>query len=113
MRILVFEPDGRIECRHVVCKPGDLADIHAVVDPIIGSSHLEHVNVFWIFGENRQRYLDAFVHGEGHLIGLPFNRTATIVYHNNIKVHRPQEYVAEQMPGIVGPMVLFEEKVWL
>jgi hypothetical protein len=113
MRIIVFYPNGIIDLRHVKCRPGNGKDIHAVVDPILETSYLEHVNVFWTFEGEPARYLDAFVHEEGRLIGLPMNRNATKIYLNNVRVHDPKRYDPTTMDYIAGPMILFEEKVWI
>jgi hypothetical protein len=77
---------------------------------------LERVNVFAdFFGGKDFRYLDMFVNERGHLYEppLPRNETATRIYQNNVLVHEPGKHRVEELPTIVGPAVLFEEKVWL
>lgn len=115
MRIMIYRPDGTVEVDRVVCEPGKLADIHRIVDPIIGEGEwFEHVTVFWQFMHSATaKYLDAFVNENGNLLSLPVNRAATEIYQNNIRVHDPKNYDPVRMPVIVGPMVLFEERVWL
>jgi len=112
MLIRIFYPDGRDEIEEVKCRPVNVDDIHRIVDPIIGKP-LEHVNVYWPFTSAVPRYLDAFVNEDGHRRRLPLNRKATLIYHNNTRVHRPNEYEPKTMPVIVGPMVLFQRKVWI
>jgi len=113
MHVRIYWPNGMDEVRVVECEPGNINHIHRIVDPVT-TRLLEHVNVFWPFWtDTKAEYLDAFVHEEGHIIGLPVNRAATAIYHNNVRVHAPKEYEPRTMPWIVGPMVLFEKKVWI
>lgn len=106
-------PDGTVRLERVKCRPGNLKDIHNVVGPILETSHIEHVNVFWMFNMEPMRYLDAFVNEDGLELRLPMNRSATMIYQNNVRVHDPAKFDPAKMPYIVGPMILFEEKVWL
>ena len=79
---------------------------------------MEHVNVFTRFfprmPHDKARYLDMFVNGNGHITDpkLPLNQFATDIYQNNVLYHEPGRFKPGDLPVIVGPAVLFEEKVW-
>ena len=94
----------------IEANPG-LAALIAVCQPHIAPDDpkwhdLEHVRVFW-----KGEYLDMFVDEEGIRKRLPVNILATIVYHNNMKVHAP-ERLGDDPPEIYGPAVLFMRRVW-
>jgi hypothetical protein len=87
--------------------------LQAHIEPIVGGN-MEHVNVFWRFGpEGENRYLDMFVNDVGKVEGLPVNIIATVVYHNNLRVHQPELHEHYGDDYIAGPAVLFERKVWV
>lgn len=87
--------------------------LRAKVEEITGKP-MEHVNVFHGFQSGTLRYLDMFVNENGHLMEppLPLNPLATAIYRNNVLLHEPGRYRVDDLPTIVGPAVLFEDKVW-
>jgi hypothetical protein len=114
-RILIMRPDQPHETREVELpdnRKALLADLHALLDPLVGG-YFEHVRVFSDFeGGTKYRYLDMFVHETGVLDGLPRNEAATVIYRRNALLHEPGVYDAESLPFIAGPAVLFEGVVW-
>lgn len=92
-------------------SPRYWAALKAQVEQITGDP-MEHVRVFADFhGGQKARYLDMFVNELGHLKGMELNAVATAIYHNNVRVHQPDKAKEDMMP-VVGPAVLFEERVW-
>lgn len=85
--------------------------LREAVEAVTGGP-MEHVTVFTSFDGEEPRYRDMFVHETGHLLGMPINDMATVVYRNNVMVHEVPTPVMNDLPNIVGPAVLFAKKVW-
>lgn len=85
-------------------EPG-YRNIAALVNPIIGLP-LEHVSVLY-----NDKPADMFVNEEGLLTGLPRNEKATAIYRAATLKRHPKAD-PEKFPFIVGPAVLFEQRVW-
>lgn len=92
-------------------QPGFWHSLKENVEQVTGDP-MEHVRVFADFnGGVDYKYLDMFVNELGHMRGLDINVMATSLYQNNVKIHHPNTVVAG-LPLVVGPAVLFEERVW-
>lgn len=113
--IRIIFPTGRDQRRRVVLPSKKialsfLAALEGIVNPIIESPHMEHVNVFTAFADEPERYLDMFVDEDGIKNRLPVNRAATAIYHNNLIAHGDGHLVTGD--PIYGTAVLFRDKVW-
>jgi hypothetical protein len=113
-RIVVMRPD-EAQRETDVELPGEptVAELHAVLDPLLGTSNFEHVRVYaaelpW-FGEDG--YRDMFVDETSALYDLPRNEEATELYRRNWMMHEPDPGQAEDQPAIYGPAVFFPDRV--
>ena len=70
------------------------------------NAYTEHVNV--LVGS---RYTDMFVDEDGFTKNLPRNEKATAIYRNNWLTQHPNTD-PEMMAFIVGPAVVFSDRVW-
>lgn len=92
-------------------KAGYFRALNAAITKYTGDP-MEHVRVFTDFGGGTAyKYLDMFVNETGHLIGLPINAPATVIYQHNVRFHEPNRPHLD-MPEIAGDAVLFENPVW-
>lgn len=114
--VLIMRP-GAPDERAVVRLP-DQADaryfgaLKHKVEAITGGP-MEHVRVYTDFeGGLDFRYLDMFVHECGQLLGMSRNDKATRIYRNNVMVNAIPTPSEHELPDIVGPAILFAEKVW-
>lgn len=80
--------------------------INALVKPLIGGGHIEHVSVLH---DGKRR--DMFVDEEGLLKGMPRNERATAIYRAAWLSRNPGKD-AEEISHIAGPAVLFTRRVW-
>lgn len=80
--------------------------INALVKPLIGGGHIEHVAVLHD-GERR----DMFVDEEGLLKGMGRNERATAIYRTNRLTQHP-DCDPETLPHIAGHAVLFMRRCW-
>lgn len=111
-RVLIMRPDLPHESMEIEIPDDSYEALRAFVEPIVGGD-MEHVNVFADFkGGNNYRYSDMFVNEIGKWKRLPRNEAATIIYRRNTLYHEPGKYEPEDLDEIVGPAVLFEERVW-
>lgn len=91
-------------------ESGRFKALKSHVEQVTGDP-MEHVTVFADYsGGTEYTYLDMFVNELGHERGLEVNVLATALYHNNVRVHQPE--LLADAPFVVGPAVLFEERVW-
>lgn len=103
----VYHTDGREE----VVETGlpthpNLRQLREVMAPYFPNAYTEHVNVL-VGG----RYTDMFVDEDGHTKRLPRNEKATAIYRNNWLTQHPNTD-PESMACIVGPAVVFSDRVW-
>lgn len=119
-RYRVLQPDHREIADSAICEimwprePG-YDRLRALIEPIM-DGNLEHVAVLSDFegGRNFTRS-DVFVNEDGHLLRLARNELATTIYRRATLCGRsaaasPND--PEELPFIVGPMVLFDRRVW-
>lgn len=116
-KILIMRPDEPHETRNVTLPPlGDanfLKALHALLDPILGTSDVEHVTVFADFsGGTDYAYTDMFVDECGQLKSLPINGVATDIYRRNWLLHEKDPGPPDDLPTIAGPAVLFRDPFW-
>lgn len=119
-RMLVIPVSGIVDYRDVTMPARDnIAAYHKalkeLVEPVTGYP-MEHVNVFYRFDPgSEEEYRDMFVNENGHLTGMEVNEMATFVYWNNVIAHGQEtvESMFNQGATIVGPAVLFRDKVWI
>lgn len=115
-RVLIMRPGEKPE-PSVIRLPADhvspryYARLRDAVEAVTGGP-MEHVTVFTSFAGEEPHYTDMFVHEMGHLLGMPINDRATAIYRNNVMVHEVPTPVADDLPAIAGPAILFEKKVW-
>jgi hypothetical protein len=106
----IIYPNGGEEPRSVRWprEPG-FSMIEDEIGPLFAPDHFEHVSVFW-----NGAYTDLFVSELGAINGSPVNPKATEIYHENMRQHNPEGYLAlgEAMPRIYGTAVLFSRRVW-
>lgn len=110
VKYTVIQPDGTTEQLEALWPDGSDVGRYEVVCEVCDrfiDGNREHVRVFW-----NDRYTSMFVDEDGHEKGLPLNRKATEIYHNNTRVHDPKNYDPAKMPPIVGTAILFERDVW-
>ncbi len=101
---IVYLPGGQVEVgvKDLPEQPS-LDELYAITKPYI-KGWLEHVSVN--FGGAR----DMFVDEEGLLLGLPFNRFATEIYHAAAIGRGISPHV---LSPVVGPAILFpKRRVW-
>ena len=88
-------------------------ELHRVLDPLLGTSHLEHVRVY--VGDTPflgpSAYRDMFVDEDGIARGLERNEMATFLYRRNWLLHEKEPGEAASLPSIVGPAVFFPERI--
>lgn len=85
--------------------------LKVIMDPLLGGE-LEHVSVLADYASGDKYVpLDMFVHETGALDGFTRNEEATMIYRRNWLTQHP-EVIAEDMPAIHGPAVLFDRRVW-
>jgi hypothetical protein len=119
-RYRVLQPEHREIGDSAVCEvkwprePG-YHRIRSLVCALVDGD-LEHVAVLSDFdgGRNFNRS-DVFVNENGHEAGLPRNELATTIYRRATLCGRsgaPIPADPEDLPFIVGPMVLFDRRVW-
>lgn len=116
--LIVYRPAGPPEFRTIdLPDPGDqgafYGRLYEAIRGYVGTPY-EHVNVFYDFnGDGRACYRDMFVNENGHILGMPRNELATVIYRNNVLAHSaPGQFNAEELPWIAGPAVLFRDRVW-
>jgi len=103
-----------IEDREVeLGDPPSSGELHAILDPLLGTSNFEHVRVYaaelpW-FGEDG--YRDMFVDETSALYDLPRNEAATTLYRRNWMMHEPAPGQPDSLPAIYGPAVFFPERI--
>jgi hypothetical protein len=106
----LFGVDGtetKGEC--LLPNPPGYINLSKVMKPLLDGAELEHVSVLHLHKPH-----DMFVDELGSIHGLPVNRKATEIYHENTRINDPGRYEREKytMPKIHGPAVLFHSKVW-
>lgn len=98
---LPVERSARLSARPSV------AELDALIRPLLNGADLERVNVFW-----EGRYTDMFVDTMSVQIGLDRNDAATEIYRNNWLTHQDPKADPETLPAVYGPAVLFARRVW-
>ena len=107
IRMTVYRTDGSEHVTETSLPPRPSLDqINAVLKPIFDGAYTEHVNV--LVGS---RYTDMFVDEDGLTKRLPRNEKATAIYRNNWLTQHPNTD-PELMAFIVGPAVVFSDRVW-
>lgn len=103
--------EGEVE---LAAEPS-IDELHAILDPLLGTSHFEHVRVYvgdepWL---GPSAYRDMFVDEDGLARGLERNEAATELYLRNWRMHNPAPHPAWAMDqaAIVGPAVFFPERI--
>jgi hypothetical protein len=112
-KLLVLKPDESSETRtfELPERPA-YREINGLMQLLIGCEHCEHVSVLADFnGGLAFKRADMFVDEMGHDRGLPRNEAATIIYRRNALLYQNVK-IAETLPWIAGPAVLFERIVW-
>lgn len=84
----------------------DYEELVAALSPIFGRRTYEHVSV-WYEGHAADMFVDEL----GHPKGLQRNDAATKIYRAATLARQPGTD-PESMPCIVGPAILFTERVW-
>ena len=103
----VYHTDGREEVVETDLPPRpNLHQLKEVMAPYFPNAYTEHVNV--LVGS---RYTDMFVDEDGLTKRLPRNEKATAIYRNNWLTQHPNTD-PEMMACIVGPAVVFSDRVW-
>lgn len=105
MKITVFLP-GRMEEtfeRDIPVEP-EYDVLREICDRAF-DGFIEHVTVWY-----KNNYTDMFVDEEGRIKGLPRNEKATVIYHENVKVHCGVTDTSG-MDYIAGGAVLFHEPI--
>jgi hypothetical protein len=80
--------------------------LHTLMDPILGTCHLEHVSVLY-----NGRPADMFADERGRIKRLRRNEAATAIYRSAWLGRHPGA-MAEDLPWIAGTAVLFDRVVW-
>lgn len=115
LKLIAVDGTETIEELELVEAPGYQV-LRALIEPRLGGGcWMEHVSVWDNFGEGKMRHLDMFVDETGHLKGLPHNAKATAIYRAaNLagKSAAPPVSNPELLNNIVGPVVLFNRRVW-
>ena len=103
----VYHADGREEVVETALPPRpNLHQLNKVMAPYFPNAYTEHVNV--LVGS---RYTDMFVDEDGLTKRLPRNEKATAIYRNNWLTKYPNTD-PETLAFIVGPAVVFSDRVW-
>ena len=103
----VYHTDGREEVVETDLPPRpNLHQLKEVMAPYFPNAYTEHVKV--LVGDS---YTDMFVDEDGMTKKLPRNEKATAIYRNNWRHIYPQTR-AEALAYIVGPAVVFSQRIW-
>lgn len=103
IRMTVYRTDGSEEVVETDLPPRpNLHQLKEVMAPYFQNAYTEHVNV--LVG-------DMFVDEDGFTKNLPRNEKATAIYRNNWLTQHPNTD-PEMMAFIVGPAVVFSDRVW-
>lgn len=107
IQMTVYLPDGseRVVETDLPPRP-NLHQLKEVMAPYFPNAYTEHVNV--LVGSC---YTDMFVDEDGLTKNLPRNEKATAIYRNNWLTQHPNTN-PESMACIVGPAVVFSDRVW-
>jgi hypothetical protein len=112
-RILIMRPDQPHESQEIdlPLEPG-LGRLSNILTPLLDGADLEHITVLADFsGGLKFKRADMFVDERGHHKGLEHNEAATSIY-RRASLMRDSKQIAEDLPHIVGPAVLFDRIVW-
>lgn len=103
----VYHTDGREEVveTDLTSRP-TLDQIKKVLEPVFGNAYTEQVNVLV-----DDVYTDMFVDEDGMTKGLPRNEKATAIYRHNWRHQHPRTR-PEALAFIVGPAVVFSQRIW-
>jgi hypothetical protein len=112
-KIVVMRPgEPQQESEVELGDPPSIDELHAVLDPLLGTRHFEHVRVY--AGEvprlGVSAYRDMFVDEEGAILGRARNEAATVLYRRNWLMHEGVG-AAEDIAAIYGPAVYFPDRV--
>ena len=104
----IIWPELKVIKKEVAFKtdPPTLAELEAVIRPLLDGADMEHVAVLW-----DGRRCDMFVDEMGALKKLKRNDYATTIYRNNWLTQHPGTD-PESMPAIYGTAILFADIVW-
>ena len=103
----VYHVDGREEVIETDLPPRpNLHQLKEVMAPYFPNAYTEHVSVL-----HNGRHTDMFVDEDGFTKRLPRNEKATAIYRNNWLTKYPNTD-REMMAFIVGPAVVFSDRVW-
>ena len=103
----VYHTDGREEVVETDLPPRpSFNQTRKVLEPHFPNAYTERVKVLHNGG-----YTDMFVDENGFAKNLPRNEKATQIYRNNWLTHHPNTN-PESMACIVGPAVVFSDRVW-
>ena len=103
----VYHADGREEVMETALPPRpNLHQLKEVMAPYFPNACTEHVSVL-----HNGRHTDMFVDEDGFTKRLPRNEKATAIYRNNWLTKYPNTD-PEMTAFIVGPAVVFSDRVW-
>ena len=105
--VTTIQPDGsRTTATHELPPEPGLRALRGVLGPIFAGADFEHVAVL-----HEGRRTDMFVDENGHAKGLTRNDAGTAIYRANAMRQDPTQD-PEALPFIVGPVALFDRRVW-
>lgn len=103
----VILPDGTIQDHSAKLDPQPAYEaLRDLISPHLDGGRLEHVTVL-----HEGERADMFVDEDFLEKRLPFNAEATAIYRANALSWSP-DVLAENLPAILGPAVLFSRRVW-
>lgn len=103
----VYHTDGREEVVETDLPPRpNLRQLREVMAPYFPNAYTERVNVLV-----DDVYTDMFVDEDGMTKGLPRNEKATAIFRHHWRHQHPQTR-PEALAFIVGPAVVFSQRIW-